>query len=242
MKTSKCPFSLIELLVVIAIIAILMSMLLPGLNAAKGYAKKITCLGNLKQISLAQACYANDNRSWIFNIRPDGSGYRNWVECLDGDDPMQTAYICNKNVFCCPASLVDIYSTRFLTYGMYKAVADNDPSTGYAAKGYRFADYNAGGTYSFYNAEKIPSPERFIMLADTGTASVASVDYLKPNWQIHVKPGTGLAGRVYARHFNFANCGFSDGHGAAQNPHDLRDSSTQIQAYLSVRNQEWPTP
>jgi len=60
-------FSLIELLVVIAGSAVLMAILMPALNRARGQGKRACCLSNLKQLQLAWTMYADDNDGKIVN-------------------------------------------------------------------------------------------------------------------------------------------------------------------------------
>ncbi len=54
-------FTLIELLVVIAIISLLVSILLPSLQKAKGLAQSVLCQTTLRNIGLMNTMYTNDN-------------------------------------------------------------------------------------------------------------------------------------------------------------------------------------
>ena len=69
-RQPKAGFTLIELLVVIAIIAILAAMLLPALAGAKLRAQQIRCVSNIKQLSMANVLYCNDNKGYVGPLDP----------------------------------------------------------------------------------------------------------------------------------------------------------------------------
>ena len=66
-KNALKGFTLIELLVVISIIALLLSILMPGLQKAKESAKTLVCKTHLKQLGVGLVTYSidNDNKSLV---------------------------------------------------------------------------------------------------------------------------------------------------------------------------------
>ena len=112
MKKKKA-FTLIELLVVIAIIALLLSILMPSLRAAKDQAKKIVCMAHVKQLVLTVKMYTTDHDGKTHDSPNQGLWDNAWqnppeIKKYDQDDDMAywgIAYIDytkSKKIFRCP--------------------------------------------------------------------------------------------------------------------------------------------
>ncbi len=84
-------FTLIELMVVVSIIAVLISILLPSLGAAREQAKIVKCAAQMRQLGVAARYYAADQGGWLpgqyspwdYSVRGDPSAaFPLWAEVM----------------------------------------------------------------------------------------------------------------------------------------------------------------
>jgi prepilin-type N-terminal cleavage/methylation domain-containing protein len=147
MPEQKRGFTLVELLVVIAIIAVLMSLMLPGLQKARDSARQATCSARVRGWVTILTAYAVDNRSFyptpagiILNV-PQESWGRLVAPYIDGTgvstvEPHES-YFCPDGVI--PRNIRKSWSNilgHAMEYGIY---AGRPPSMPVSTNAPRFS-------------------------------------------------------------------------------------------------------
>jgi prepilin-type N-terminal cleavage/methylation domain-containing protein/prepilin-type processing-associated H-X9-DG protein len=164
---NRRAFTLIELLVVIAIIAILASLLLPALSAARQKAERIACLNNQRQLTLAWMMYSDDNAGRLPpNAALSGGATNSWVNGqMKWDFGFGPPWAQNYDVTLLTGSLLGPYSSR--STRIYKCPGDK--VNGKSGPRLRSISMNGMmGGYSPGDAASINSPgfQLYLKLSD----------------------------------------------------------------------------
>ncbi len=201
-------FTLIELLVVISIIAMLMSITLPSLNSAREAGKRIVCMNNLRQLTIAWYFYANDYDEGLcspdtdWNDTPASS---NWV----ADGPA----IPSNNIGGTETAIKDgaLWSYTNHTLDIYKCKSDSSE----LLRSYSISNAMGGRSRDGIDPEHslTLSPDK-IVFADAGTKLPWIVDSF---WPIKVDSNTlkwrvRTGHNITARHGGGWNVSFGDQH------------------------------
>jgi prepilin-type N-terminal cleavage/methylation domain-containing protein len=158
-QTGENAFTLIELLVVTAMIAILASMLLPALGAAKQNAQRAKCTSNVHELSLANTMYVGDNNGDY----PPRDEIERWPSLL-------IPYYNTTNLIVCPSE-----TTTPLTYGLNtnqypadcasRTYIINGFNDGYAQK-YGDPNWMTDVPMPFLSEKDIPLPSATVLFGE----------------------------------------------------------------------------
>jgi prepilin-type N-terminal cleavage/methylation domain-containing protein/prepilin-type processing-associated H-X9-DG protein len=235
-SSGECKaFTLVELLVVIGIIAVLMGVLLPALSKARASASRAQCLSNVRNLCLAQAMYANQNRNQL--VAADEGSYNiqgSWIGALETIFRQPLARRCPSD-----------RSLYFET-----PLPGSNPvayrTTSYAINNYVSPTHAPPGVDPVYKITQVPhsaSVIQFVELAESG--SYAGSDHVHvQDFYFVVAPqltvGSISQQMPLGRHGGKAdwsamlNYGFLDGHAETLRLRDAYSSPTQNRFIPSV--------
>ncbi len=206
----KRRFTLIELLVVIAIIAILAALLLPALSKARNRAQAMSCVSNLKQMSLGLHGYLNDFSDTFPALDYGGAGVWSWPAALYpyiAGNELVLIYgvyqtLNNKTPYQCPSQLKWDQSAGYVSYG-YNLNALG--TSNYAGTSY----YGQPVSYPI-NLSRIKRPSLQLVWADSWGGSTTLENRSRGSYKLV------QSNNLCFRHDKRSNSAYADGHVAPE--------------------------
>ena len=225
-------FTLVELLVVIGIIALLISILLPSLNAARAQAQTIKCLSNLRQLGVAAAAYGSQHKGMLLPADLEDQKFpvnkgegRTWSETwatilvADGylsypPSPSEVIPPGSDNVFHCPSGIMESSTITNTTNNVPATRKDAQGAMAYLNQSQRLQPgLNVFSWYGINGASSPTAPFPFRRVVSDATGKVAgyrkSNEVRNPTEMVFLFDGIlGLnyagtnANRINARHNN----------------------------------------
>jgi len=217
----RCAFTLIELLVVIAIIAVLVSILLPSLGAARRSARSLRCLANVRSLVIAHTAYADDYKGAFIDVglAHGGSGDEqlSWVNTL-------SEYYAAPLAIRSPGDASVYWPAEAGGQGL--TVNGAARRTSYGINNWLSRTYNPGISERepFDRHSKIDMPSavvQFLLMTESGDYAVSDHTHAE-NWGTRARAAAVAAGQVFINKWGGppasgqgrSNYGFLDGHAA----------------------------
>ena len=218
-------FTLIELLVVIAIVGVLAAIFLPALARSKVVAKRIHCVGNVRQLALTAHLYADDNQDRLLlgyhssgHFSSEGFKIWTWTSAF-----LDSYLDRNRDVFQCAGNRLP----NPLPQGLHPNMVNFS---------YGLNDFGLSGASSLSSVKlgSVVSPSDCVVLGDTagwgrdfnvpakvkvnvGVNSLGIFTLITPFYPPILSPvPSGFVPRytfhLTRRHYGNANIAFLDGH------------------------------
>ncbi len=228
-KEAQDGFNVVELLVVIAIIGILAALLLTTITSVERRTKRIQCLNNVRQLSLALQGFVTDNHAYplLFNPRWQNNSYPehrgSWMSALEqgelrggGNRAHRTAI---SLVWHCPSAPRPPSLPSELMYvgygyngnGLHTATDTNSLGLGghYVLRGAK----DPGFVASPVTASEVANPSEMLAIGDGFTGQTGTLN--DQGVEMGRTPASDIMGstkRAYSRHQGKANVVACDGH------------------------------
>lgn len=220
-------FTLLEVLVVASVIAMLLSMLLPGLSAARQQAKGVSCQSNIRQLILINQFYADDHQevyvpgaSEFLNNLNRWHGQRNHVgQAFDSSRGPLALYLkTDGQIRQCPSFPAE-------------QIAQESDGFERGNGGYGYNNHylgvqlarRAGGAVEILDdrtgarVRSVSRPAETLMFTDSAFATDTLIEYsfAEPRYQPTL-PTYRAVPSIHFRHRGQANVGWCDGHVSAR--------------------------